>query len=157
MLECKQINACTWGVNSVSKPFAKSFLFPADVIGQAYGVYLAHYLEDNVYPGATPLQYAFIGGLSIAVSMLLGPLATILLRRSSTRKVMSLGIVLEVGSLVAASFSTKIWHLFLTQGVLFGLGMGALFVGSSGVVSQWFDKKRSVAMGIAAAGSGIGK
>ena len=69
---------------------------------------------------------------------------------------MSLGIAFEVGSLIAASFSKKIWQLFLTQGILFGMGIGFLFVGSSGVVSQWFDKKRSVAMGLAAAGSGIG-
>lgn len=120
-------------------------------------MYLAHYLEDNVYPGATPLQYAFVGGLSISTAMLLGPLATILLRKTSTRKVMSLGIIMEVGGLIAGSFSTKIWQLFLTQGILFGLGMGCLFVGSSGVVSQWFDKKRSMAMGISAGGSGIGE
>ncbi|KAI5818153.1 major facilitator superfamily domain-containing protein [Pyronema omphalodes] len=132
------INACTWGVNS------------------SYGVYLAHYLHENVYPGATPLMYAFIGGLSISSSMIIGPLATLCLRKTSTRIVMMAGVFIETGALIAASFSKQIWHLFLTQGVLFGIGMGFLFTGSVGVISQWFAKKRSVATGITAAGSGIG-
>ena len=34
--------------------------------------------------------------------------------------------------------------------------MGFLYTGSAGVISQWFDKKRSVATGITTAGSGIG-
>lgn len=34
--------------------------------------------------------------------------------------------------------------------------MGFLFVGSVGIAPQWFNKRRSVAMGITAAGSGIG-
>jgi MFS family permease len=101
-------------------------------------------------------MFAFIGGLSISSAMIIGPLATILLRKTSTRAVMATGVIVQTGGLVAASFSTKIWHLFLAQGVCFGLGMGFLFTGSVGVVSQWFAKKRSVATGITAAGSGIG-
>ncbi|KAL7268288.1 hypothetical protein RUND412_009100 [Rhizina undulata] len=122
----------------------------------AYGVFLAHYLAANSYPGATALQYAFIGGLSFASAALIGPLVTYLLRKTSTKTVMSIGIVLETGSLIAASFAKKIWHLFLAQGVLFGIGMGFCFTGCVGVVSQWFAKRRSVANGIMAAGSGIG-
>lgn len=34
--------------------------------------------------------------------------------------------------------------------------MGFLFVGSVGIAPQWFQKRRSVAMGITAAGSGLG-
>jgi MFS family permease len=69
---------------------------------------------------------------------------------------MALGILLEVGALIAASFSTKIWHLFLTQGIIFGWGIGLLFTTSMATISQWFSTKRSVANGIATAGSGIG-
>lgn len=79
-----------------------------------------------------------------------------LLRYTSTRTGMSVGIILQTSSLVLASFSTKIWHLFLTQGVLFGWGLGFLFTSSVGTISQWFSVKRSLANGMAAAGSGIG-
>lgn len=79
-----------------------------------------------------------------------------IVRLSSVRVGMLIGLILESGGFIAASFATKIWHLFLTQGVLFGVGLGFLFTSSVGIVSQWFDKKRSVANGIVTAGSGIG-
>lgn len=123
---------------------------------QSYGVFLAHYLATDTFPGATPLMYAFVGGLSISTSLLVGPLVTTVLRLTTTQTGMTIGLVLEASALVAASFATKIWHLFLTQGALFGIGMGFLFSSSVGTASQWFDKKRSVANGIMAAGSGIG-
>ena len=102
------------------------------------------------------MEYAFIGGLGIACCMGIAPVVTIVVRLTSTRKAMTAGLVMQTGALVAASFATQIWHLFLTQGVLFGIGLGFIFTSSVGVVSQWFLKKRSVATGIAAAGSGIG-
>lgn len=57
---------------------------------------------------------------------------------------------------MAASFASHIWHLYLSQGVLVGLGVGFAYVPSIAVLSQWFAKRRSLANGISAAGSGIG-
>jgi hypothetical protein len=47
---------------------------------QACGIFLAHYLSNNTFVGATPLQYAFIVGLSVSQSLLLSPLITTLKR-----------------------------------------------------------------------------
>jgi len=58
--------------------------------------------------------------------------------------------------LIGASFAKEIWQLFLSQGICFGMGMGFLFVGSVGLVPQWFTTRRSLANGIATAGSGLG-
>ena len=57
---------------------------------------------------------------------------------------------------IGASFTTEIWHLVLSQGVAFGIGMGFLFVGCVGVTPQWFNKKRSFANAVASSGSGFG-
>ena len=59
-------------------------------------------------------------------------------------------------SFIAASFAGSIWQLYLSQGVLTGLGLGAIFIPSVQVVPQWFLKRRSLAGGIASAGSGFG-
>lgn len=125
---------------------------------QAYGVYLAYYLSHNLHPGATPYHYAFIGGLSVATSMTVGPVVALLYRRGlTTRHIMLLGILLQLCSLLGASFAVhSLPGLFLTQGVLFGLGLGFLFTSSIGTISQWFSARRSVANGLAAAGSGVG-
>ncbi|KAF4441449.1 hypothetical protein F53441_12036 [Fusarium austroafricanum] len=132
------INAHTWGLNS------------------SYGVFLAHFIQNDTFPGATSLHYAFVGSLSIACAMLVSPLATLCVREFGTKPSLSAGIIMETASLICASFAYKIWHLFLTQGVLFGLGMGFLFVPSVGIVPQWFTTRRSLANGISAAGSGLG-
>ncbi|KAF2128860.1 putative MFS transporter [Dothidotthia symphoricarpi CBS 119687] len=132
------INAHTWGINS------------------SYGVFLAHYLSTETFPGATYLQYAFVGGLSISCAMLVSPLATLSTRYYGTHVTLSFGIAFETAGLIGASFASKIWHLFLSQGVAFGIGMGFLFVGSVGIPPQWFTTKRSLANGLSASGSGFG-
>ena len=132
------VNGHTWGLNS------------------SYGVFLAHYLANNTFPGATPLEYAFVGSLSISCAMLISPVATTTTRFLGTRVTMFTGVVLESVSLIGASFAKTIWQLFLSQGVCFGLGMGFLFIGSVPVVPQWFTTRRSLASGIATCGSGLG-
>lgn len=132
------INAHTWGLNS------------------SYGVFLAHYLSEDVFAGATPLEYAFVGSLSISCALLISPLATIGVRKYGTKPTMMLGVVLQAASLICASFAYHIWHLFLTQGILFGVGMGFLFVASVPIVPQWFTTRRSLANGFSTAGSGLG-
>lgn len=86
----------------------------------------------------------------------MSPLATYITRVYGTRTTLLLGVALEVLALITASFTTEVWQLFLSQGICFGFGMGFLFVGSVGVVPQWFTKRRSLANGIGTAGSGMG-
>lgn len=90
------------------------------------------------------------------MALVISPLATMTTRLYGTRTTLLIGVVFEVASFIAASFASKIWHLFLSQGICFGWGMGFLFVGSVGIAAQWFTTRRSLANGIAAAGSGLG-
>ncbi|KAF9299735.1 hypothetical protein BGZ91_009972, partial [Linnemannia elongata] len=53
-------------------------------------------------------------------------------------------------------FFTQLWHLYLAQGFLFGVGGGLVFFSSISVTAQYFEKRRGLANGIAVAGSGIG-
>lgn len=48
------------------------------------------------------------------------------------------------------------WHIVLTQGLGLGWGMGFLYLTATAILPQWFSSRRSLANGIAAAGSGIG-
>lgn len=45
------VNAHTWGLNS------------------SYAVFLAYYLRSGTIDGASPLGFAFVGGLSISICM----------------------------------------------------------------------------------------
>lgn len=88
--------------------------------------------------------------------MLISPACTILTREFGRVFVMSVGLVLISGGYIAASFATEIWHLYLTQGLLVGLGIGSIFIPAIAVLPQWFLKRRSLAQGLASSGSGFG-
>ncbi|KAK5172445.1 hypothetical protein LTR04_005079, partial [Oleoguttula sp. CCFEE 6159] len=124
--------------------------------GWSYGVFLAHYLDTKTFRGASSLDFAFVGGLSISQALLVSPIATICTRLYGTRTTLLIGVFFETVSLIGASFAKEIYQLFLSQGIAFGWGMGFLFVGSVGIVPQWFTTRRSLANGIATAGSGFG-
>lgn len=132
------INAHSWGFNS------------------AYAVFLAHYLNNNIFPGATSLQYALVGSLSLTCLMLISPVATLAVGKIGIRATMMCGVVLETASLLSASWASQIWHLFLTQGLVFGMGLGLIFIPVAAVVPQWFTTKRSLASGVSLAGAGLG-
>ncbi|KAK9350179.1 major facilitator superfamily domain-containing protein [Lipomyces doorenjongii] len=135
---CFTVNCFSWGIVA------------------SYGIYLSHYLSNQVYPEASSFDYAFVGGFNFSMAMLAAPFVTILTREYGIRLAMIAGVIMESGGFVAASFSKRIWQLYLTQGLLVGLGVGFVYIPSIAVLSQWFDKKRSLANGVSAAGSGIG-
>ena len=102
------------------------------------------------------LTMRFIGGLNFAVAMPAAPAVTILARRLGNQTPMFIGVVFLTGGFISASFASHIWHLYLSQGALVGLGVGFIYIPSVAILSQWFSRRRSLANGINAAGSGIG-
>lgn len=132
------INAHTWGVNS------------------AWGVFLNHFLSDATFPHATHFQYALIGGISISQALTVSPAVSLANERFGTRNSLFLGTILVSAALLCSAFATGVWALFLTQGALFGWGMGFLYITASTVLPQWFLRRRSLAVGIASSGAGFG-
>ncbi|KAL1931819.1 hypothetical protein VTP01DRAFT_9963 [Rhizomucor pusillus] len=55
-----------------------------------------------------------------------------------------------------ASLATEIWHLYLTQGLLSGIGSSLVWFPCISAPQQWFSKRRGLAVGIAISGSGFG-
>lgn len=119
-------------------------------------MFLAYYLSTEAFHGASRLSFAFVGGLSISQALMVSPLATRSTRVFGTHTTLIIGVVLETTSFIGASFSRRLWHLILSQGLCFGWGMGFLFVGCVGIPAQWFTTRRSLANATAAAGSGLG-
>lgn len=113
-------------------------------------------MRTERYPDASDLEFALVGGFNFAFAMVAAPIATVLTHRFGKYLTMSIGIVLQTGGYVAASFVDRIWQLMITQGILVGLGIGFIYVPSLPILSQWFDARRSLANGIASAGSGFG-
>jgi len=123
---------------------------------KSYGVYLSYYLSAQTFPGSQALDYAFIGGFNFGFAMVVSPLVTFLARRLGIHVTMLIGTAILGGGFTAASFATSIVHLYVTQGAMVGLGVGFIYIPSVAVLAQWFHRRRSLAYGITAAGSGIG-
>ncbi|XP_035683158.1 monocarboxylate transporter 13-like isoform X2 [Branchiostoma floridae] len=72
------------------------------------------------------------------------------------RPVAMVGGVLAATGCILTSFSTSIVHLYITVGVLVGLGSSLAMFPSLSLVGKYFDKKRAIANGIAFSGVGVG-
>ena len=57
--------------------------------------------------------------------------------------------------MLAASADT-LTGLYLTYGLLGGIGTGIIYIGVIGLMVKWFPDKRGLATGLVAAGYGIG-
>ena len=106
-------------------------------------MYLSEYLTSGAFPEAKPLDYGFVGGFNFAFAMILAPLATYLARRFGKQPVLFAGSIIQCSGYVAASFATKISHLYLSQGLLVGCGIGFIIIPSMAILSQWFSRRRS--------------
>lgn len=73
-------------------------------------------------------QLSFVGTILEVCVNLMGPLSQIIASRFGSKVVLIIGTILATLGLELASFSTEIWHLYLTQGVMFGAGASFLYV-----------------------------
>lgn len=128
----------TWGCNS------------------GFGVFLAFYLNENTFPGATKYDYALIAGLTVALGQGLSPVVMVFVRLIGIKSTLLFGTVLMLSGFILASFATQLWQLYLTQGVLGGASISFIFVPATTLIPGWFLKKRAVAMGLSLMGTGAG-
>ncbi|KAI5951380.1 hypothetical protein KGF54_004454 [Candida jiufengensis] len=131
-------NFCTWGMNS------------------GFAIYFAHYIANDTYEGATKMDYAYIGGIAFGVGIMFSPVIIYMRGIVGYLPILILGNCLQFTSLMLASWTTKLWQLYLTQGLMQSFGLALLSLVSTPIQGEWFKKKRVFANGVAAAGSGLG-
>lgn len=70
----------------------------------------------------------------------------------------TLGIsqILMSAGFILAGFSPKLWQLSITQGIMVGVGIGLSYMATQPLISQWFSRRRALAMGLTSAGVGAG-
>jgi MFS family permease len=54
------------------------------------------------------------------------------------------------------SLAKEFWQTMLAQGIGIGIGTGLIFLPALSVISQYFLKRRSLALGIVTTGSSVG-
>lgn len=100
------------------------------------------------------LQITF--SLLIVLQTFFSPFQGSLIDRFGARRLIAIGTVLSGVSWILASQASSLALLYLTYGVVGGLGTGIVYVGVVGQMVRWFPDRRGFAVGMVAAGYGFG-
>jgi len=111
-------------------------------------------LMGSLHASLASIQVTF--SVLIVVQTFLAPCQGFLVDRFGPRVLLSVGGALTGLSWVLAARASTLTGLYLSYGLLGGVGTGIVYVGVIGHMVQWFPDRRGFATGIVAAGYGMG-
>jgi len=115
---------------------------------------LTQFISPYVYEIEEVTVYVFgVGLLSFAITMIF---AGKLQQKYGPRDIAILGGILMGGGVILSAFMTTFIGLFITYGIIFGMGIGFGYVCPIASASKWFPDKKGFINGIAVAGFGAG-
>ena len=106
--------------------------------------------------GVAPAALQVTFSLLIVLQTFFSPFQGYLVDRFGPRRLIAIGAVLTGLSWVLAAQAGSLAMLYLTYGVIGGLGTGIVYVGVVGQMVGWFPDRRGFAAGVVAAGYGMG-
>lgn len=127
--------------------------FLVDGIANAFGQFTKLYVETFQSDTAT---VAFVGSCLIGAYLLVGPVVSALTNKFGARIVVIVGSIISGIAFLLSILSPNIYVMIGLYGVVGGIGFGFVYLPAICVVCYYFEKKRSLATGIAVAGSGAG-
>jgi MFS family permease len=120
-----------------------------------FGVYQTYYKADLLQNHSNS-NISWIGSIRAFILLgspiIYGPIFDM----GHPRLIIVSGTFLVVFGIAMTSFCTTLWQLILADGVCVGLGSGAFFLTAVAICPTYFTTRKSLAIGIAAAGSSIG-
>ncbi|KAI5763395.1 SLC16A12 [Gulo gulo luscus] len=114
------------------------------------------FVEFQTYFTQDYAQTAWIHSIVDCVTMLCAPLGSVVSNHLSCQVGIMMGGLLASTGLILGSFATNLKHLYLTLGVLTGLGFALCYSPAIAMVGKYFSRRKALAYGIAMSGSGIG-
>jgi MFS family permease len=114
-----------------------------------------------------PLEHAFgwdVGTISGAISLNIvllgatGPFMTGLMQVIGLKRTILLCLALLMAGTGLSTFMTEPWQLFLTWGLMVGIGSGAGAVGlAAAIANRWFAQRTGLVMGLLTAANAAGQ
>jgi MFS family permease len=156
------------GPSLVARLFAGRIHYAWIVAAVMFVVILAS-VGVRAAPGVliVPLQDAFgwnAAAISGAISLnillfgLVGPFAAGLFQVIGLKRTVLLSMLLLVAGAGLSSVVTQIWQLYITWGLLVGLGSGAGMVGlATAIANRWFAQRRGLIVGLLTASNASGQ
>ena len=120
----------------------------------AFGTFQAYY--QTKFPNESASNISWIGSIDAFLLMSFGIFSGPLLDLGYFRLLQLTGTLLVLLGIFMTSIATEFWQVMLAQGLCFGFGCGCLYTPSVTIISTYFAKRTSLAIGIVTSGSGFG-
>ena len=121
----------------------------------SFGVYQSFYSREMLQ-GLSESKISWIGSVQgffmFAVSFLIGPIFD----AGYLRPLLITGTLFSVIGVFMTSLCTRYWQLFLSQGIVTGIGCGCLYLPAPALISMHFQKRQALAQALGSSGTGIG-
>ena len=131
-----------------------AFNFVGRGVGDTYMVFLLP-LEQEF--GWHRSQMTSVYSALMVVSGLAAPLGGMVFERWGPRLLYASGLALLGSGYFLASQATSLWQFYVCISLLGGLGVAAIgMVPAAALISRWFERRLSTAIGVAYAGFGCG-
>lgn len=105
---------------------------------------------------ASTSQVAFVSSLLSGFYLLAGPFVSAAANRWGFRPVTIVGAFVAAFGFALSRWATSVMYLYLTYGVIGGIGFCLIYMPSVITVGYYFEKWRALATGISLCGSGVG-
>lgn len=120
----------------------------------AFPVFFAAMLEDMEWTRAETALAMTMGSMVIAIT---GLLIGVLMRRIGLRPLMLGGTIIAGIGFLLLSTVTQLWQFYLYYGLVLAAGVAGIYeIPNLTAVESWFDRGKSMALGIATTGMGMG-
>ena len=130
-------------------------MMTASGVRTAFGVYVK---PMEVEFGWSRAVLSEVAALSLLLLGVVSPLAGRLADRWGGRRVMTFSIVLLGVGAISSAFVSRLWHVYVTAGILMALGSGGAGLATgSAVIARWFEARRGVAFGLASSAISLGQ
>ncbi|KAM0749364.1 MFS general substrate transporter [Meredithblackwellia eburnea MCA 4105] len=120
----------------------------------SFGVIQAALVKEGV---STPATLAFVGSLTVACIAAFALVNARIIKILGSQKTAILGVLFQGTGGVLSGFTSKnVSGLFVTSGLIMGIGTSLCFMVVSTTPAQYFSKKRGLANGVVYAAGGLG-
>ncbi|KAK4990380.1 hypothetical protein LTR50_002554 [Elasticomyces elasticus] len=119
----------------------------------SFGLFQSYY---EAALGVPPSNISWVGSVQVFLLFFIGTFSGRALDAGFFHPVFISGVILQLLGVFMTSLATKYWQLFLAQGICNGIGGGLMFCPTMSLLSTYFLRNRSMAIGIAASGTATG-
>ncbi|XP_033337673.2 monocarboxylate transporter 12 isoform X1 [Megalopta genalis] len=140
-----------WGWVVLTSALVVNFLIPGTV--KSFGVLFVEFL--HVFK-ASSTAASWMPALCYFLYNSLGPLSSILSTKYSYKTVTIVGGAFAACGMMSSYFANSVSYLYVSYGLMVGIGAGLTFPPTVYIVTAYFEKLRGFANGLCISGSAIG-